>query len=183
MAVAAPGADDKRRGLALREGFRAHIDAVIRRPLGGEIDHLTAVDGLRGNRDQASRGVGLAGLRFRTDTIVDDREVGRVRVFGDLNPYRGARGIIGEGDMHAGGPEQRRQLDRGVAEGDAGMRDRSDLAAGKHRGPQQGNNRGQDLETQHDTLLARPGTGTDGPYGLQSVKETRYRRVDAGIGG
>jgi hypothetical protein len=48
-------------------------------------------------------------------------------------------------------PGQRGELDRSLADRDAGPRAGQDIAAREHGGNQQRKGRGQDLQTQHDT--------------------------------
>lgn len=95
------GADDQRGRFALRERLRAHIDAIIGRAVGGKINDRAAVDRLRGNRDEARRRIGLAGVGLGAETVVHDREVCLVGIVGDPDPHRGPRRIVGEGDMDA----------------------------------------------------------------------------------
>ena len=80
--------------------------------------------------------------------------------------------------MKLGVPGQRGDLDRAVADRDAGMRAGQQLAAREHGGNEQRNSRGQDLETQHDTHSLSRQARIRGAYGWRSVNKTRYRRVD-----
>ncbi|MEA2796266.1 MAG: hypothetical protein QOI87_3646 [Bradyrhizobium sp.] len=64
--------------------------------------------------------MGLAGARLRTVDVIDHGEIGRVRAVGDRDPHGCGPGIVGETDMKLGLPGQLRDLDRGLADGDAG---------------------------------------------------------------
>ena len=134
--------------------------------------------GIAGDRDQLRRRVALAGAGFGRIEVVDHGEVRRFRIVGNLDPHRGAGGIVGEADVAVRLPGEGGDLDGGARDLDAGPRP-GQLAACEQGDNRQRNNRGQDLQTQHDTLPAhhKPGQGT---YGWQRVKETSYRRIDAG---
>src|SRR5437762_643351 len=108
------------------------------------------------------RRVAFAGTGFDCVDIVDHGEVGGFRVAGDLDPDRRAGGIVGETDVAVRLPGEGCDLNGGARYFDAGPRPGQKLAAGKQGGYRQRNNRGQDLQTQHDTLPADHKPATEG---------------------
>src|SRR5205823_1444749 len=124
------------------------------------------------------RRIGLAAAGLAGINIVDHGKIGRFGAVGYLDPNGRQRWIIGEADVMVGLPGQKGEMDRYVGHRDAGPRAGQQIAAGEKAGNRQGDNGGQDLETQHGTLApARPVQRR--AYGWQSVKKTSYCRVDA----
>jgi hypothetical protein len=181
--MSAVGAYDKGRRISHRKCLRSDEDPVIGRTLLRQIDDGRRARGAGrdGDRQRGRAGRASSWLRsagFGTVDIVDDGEIGRLRALRHLHAHRRGCRIVGETDVKVGMPGNGSDLDRGVADGDAGMRARRPSAAREHRNHGQGNNRSQNLQTQHDTPLARPRPATRRAYGWQSVNKTRYRRVD-----
>ena len=72
----------------------------------------------------------MAGTGLRGIDVVDNGKVRRLGAVGDLYPHRRPAGIAGEADVTLGLPGQDCNLDRGVADLDAGVRTPGELAAG-----------------------------------------------------
>ena len=78
-----------------------------------------------------------AGAGFGAVDVVDHGEIGGLGVVGDLDPHGGERRIVGEADVKLGLPGHRGDLDRGLADRDAGPRPGQQLAAREHGGNEQ----------------------------------------------
>jgi hypothetical protein len=179
MAVA--GADDQGRRIARREGLRSDENPVIGRTILRKIDHGRSARGAGRDSDRQHCRGSLASAGLRTVGIVDNGKIRSLGALRDLHPHGRGRRIVGETDVKVGMPGDGSDLDRGIADGDAGVRARQPSAACEHSGKDQWNNRGQNLETQHDTPFAPSKPATRRAYGWRSVNKTRYRWVDVPI--
>jgi hypothetical protein len=169
-------ADHERSGVAFGKSFRVDEDTIIRRAIiMREIDDRPGTGSLCGDRDELCRGRLAAGGVFHAVDVVDHREVGSLGIVRNRDPDRRKGRVVGKADMKIGVPGDRRDLQRIRADRKTGTGAGKELDAGQQRGRDQGNRRDQKLQTQHDThSLKAPAWA----YGWQSVKKTRYRKVD-----
>lgn len=151
--------------------------AVIR--VARKVDERIGARARSGDADHPGRR-GRACRRLRRIDIVGHRKIRGLRLIDDLHPDAGAGGVVGEANLEAGLPGHGCNLQRAVAEHQAGSGARAEVVAGEQSASSKGIVLARNpIRNMCRTRSADPNRWADhGPYGWRSVNEDRYYTVD-----
>jgi len=171
------GADHKGCRVLNRKGSRPDVDPIIGAVIVRQVDDGRGYGSVGCYRDEPRRSGDFATGVVRRLGVVCDSKIRRFRTVDDLNPNRRRRRIVGEADDRLSLPRRSGDLERRLIHGDARLRTGRRIQTGNDASENQGDRRGENLETQHDRYSDNS-SAQQAAYGWQSLKKSRYLRVD-----